>query len=499
MQPLTSSAASWLIEQGEREKARIRSRSSLLEFTRWTTPRWEPSRIHREICDAFDLVARGEVDRLLLLCPPQHGKSTVASRRVPAYLLGLHPHWEVICASATSPLAEEFGGAVRDCIASPEYRSLFPHVKLSQDTTAKGRWTTTEGGGYHAVGVGSALMGRGAEIAIIDDPFATWEDAQSPSAQQRVWQWYTGTFYNRVRPGGAIVVIQHRMHVTDLVGRLLEAEGKGGDRWHVVKLAADLDDPPWPERYDRAALERIRMNTDSRQWSALYMQEPVPAGGGEFKRDWVEWYGDDPETVGTGTNKYILVDPASGRRKDKDNDFTSMWVVGLGADGNYYVLDLVRDKLSLTERGAELMRLHRKWKPLEVRYEHVGMQADIEYIRTLQNQQNYRFSIVEVKAVIEKDTRIRRLIPLFERRKVWFPMTIHRTLHDGVTRNLVDVFVEDELLPFPGSRHDDALDALSRIVEPDLSLVWPRQVDDDRDKRERYVAKRKQAGAWAAL
>jgi predicted phage terminase large subunit-like protein len=241
------------------------------------------------------------------------------------------------------------------------------------------------------------------------------------------------------------------------------------------------------------------MNTDSRQWGALYMQEPVPAGGGEFKRDWLEWYSDDPDSISAGTNRYILVDPASGRRKDKDNDYTSMWVVGLGTDGNYYVLDLVRDKLSLTERGAELMRLHRKWKPIDTRYEHVGMQGDIEYIRTLQNQQNYRFSITEVKATIEKDTRIRRLIPLFERRKVWLPMSIHRTLHDGVTRNLIDVFIEEELLAFPGSRHDDALDALSRLVEPDLSLVWPRQVEDDREQRERYKAKRKSAGAWAAL
>jgi predicted phage terminase large subunit-like protein len=444
-------------------------------------------------------VARGEVDRLLLLCPPQHGKSTVASRRVPAYMLGLHPHWEVICASATSPLAEEFGGAVRDCIASAEYRSLFPQVKLSQDTTAKGRWTTTEGGGYHAVGVGSALMGRGAEVGIIDDPFATWEDAQSASSQQRVIAWYQGTFYNRIRPGGAIVVIQHRMHVGDLVGRLLDAEAKGGDRWHVVKLAADLDDPPWPERYDRAALDRIRMNTDARQWNALYMQEPITPGGGEFKRDWLEWYEDAPDKLRDGMNVYILVDPASGRRKDKDNDYTSMWVIGCAADRNYYVLDLVRDKLTLTERGRELMRLHRKWKPYQVRYEHVGMQGDIEYVRELQRQQNYRFSITEVGGSTEKDTRIRRLIPLFEHRRVWFPQSLSRTMHDGVSRNLVEQFVEEELLAFPGPKHDDALDALARIAEPDMPIVWPKGADEDEESRDRYRRKPTQRSSWAAV
>lgn len=241
------------------------------------------------------------------------------------------------------------------------------------------------------------------------------------------------------------------------------------------------------------------MNTDSRQWSALYMQEPVMPGGGEFKRDWVQYYDDTPDEISPTTNRYILVDPASGRRKDRDNDYTSMWVVGLGQDGNYYVLDMVRDKLTLTERGRELIRLHRKWKPMEVRYEHVGMQADIEYMRELQRQQTYRFAITEVKATVEKDTRIRRLIPLFEHRKVSFPTSMHRTMHDGITRNMVEQFVEEELLAFPGSKHDDALDALARIVEPDLSLVWPRAFEDDREQRQRYEAKRRTAGAWAAV
>jgi predicted phage terminase large subunit-like protein len=458
-----------------------------------------PGKIHRAICEAFDAVARGEVDRLLLLCPPQHGKSTVASRRVPAYLLGLHPHWEVICASATSPLAEEFGGAVRDCIASAEYRNLFPGVRLSQDTTAKGRWTTTEHGGYHAVGVGSALMGRGAEIGIIDDPFATWEDAQSPGAQQRVWQWYQGTFYNRIRPGGAIVVIQHRMHVNDLVGRLLDEQAKGGDKWHVVKLAADVDDPPWPERYDRAALERIKLNTDSRMWSSLYMQQPVAPGGGEFKRDWIERYDGPGDKLGGQMNRYLLVDPASGRRKDKDNDFTSIWVIGCAEDRNYYALDFVRDKLTLTERAAEVMRLHRKWKPYQVRYEHVGMQGDIEHLREVQRQQNYRYSITECgTGGVEKDTRIRRLLPLFEHRRMYFPTSIHRTLHDGQTRDILEDFIEQELLAFPGPRHDDGLDSLARIAEPDMPIIWPKGAEET-EKKDRYARQNRKTSAWAAV
>src|SRR5512139_2900112 len=148
--PTLNSPQSWL-KAAELLQRRSAARQQLKAFVQWTTPRWTSGPIHDQICTAFDRVARGEVDRLLLLCPPQHGKSTIASRRVPAFLLGTRPHWEVICASATKPLAEEFGAAVRNCVDSREYRSLFPSVKLSEDTTAKGRWTTSEGGGYHAV------------------------------------------------------------------------------------------------------------------------------------------------------------------------------------------------------------------------------------------------------------------------------------------------------------------------------------------------------------
>jgi len=435
----------------------------------------------------------------MLLCPPQHGKSTIASKRIPAYILGRRPDWEFVSASATKPLAEEFGAAVRNCIASDEYRKLYPHIRLAEDTNAKGRWATSEGGGYHAVGIDSALMGRGGQIGLVDDPFATWEAAQSPAEQRRVWDWYRGTFYNRIRPGGAIVIIQHRMHVSDLVGRLLDEQSKGGDKWHVVELPADIDNPPWPARYDADALRRIKMNTDARQWSALYMQKPVPAGGGEFKRSMLEFYDDMPDDVAHNTNRYILVDPSSGRRKDKNNDYSSFWCIGAAEDRNFYVLDYVRDKLTLTERGQLMMQMHRKWKPYQVRYEHVGMQADIEYIRELQRQQNYRFAINEVGGTIEKDTRIRRLLPIFEHHRMWLPNTIYRTCHDGVTRNLIEQFIEEELLPFPGGRHDDSIDGLSRIAEPDMPIVWPREPSGEQSK-DRYRNKRTSTGsAWAAV
>jgi hypothetical protein len=275
------------------------------KFTEYTTPRWTASKIHRIVCEQLDRVARREIDRLMLLCPPQHGKSSIASKRFPALMLGRDPTIDVISASATGTLAEGFGREVRNTVDSPEYRRLFPATTLAEDSQAKGLWNTSAGGSYYAVGFGGALLGRGGDGGVIDDPFATWEEAQSEIARDRAWNWYQGTFYNRIRPGGWIILIQHRMHESDVAGRLIEKQKAGGDRWEIVELPALLDDPPWPERYDRAALERIKANTSPMQWSSLYLQNPVPEQGTFFQREWFWFY--DPAKRIAG-NRYTTAD-----------------------------------------------------------------------------------------------------------------------------------------------------------------------------------------------
>lgn len=271
----------------------------------------------------------------MLLLPPQHGKSTIASRRYPAFALGKDASHDVISASATHELAEDFGRDVRNCISSPETRVLFPELKLAEDSQAKGKWSTAAGGSYYATGIGGSLFGRGATRAIIDDPFASWEDAQSELSRSRVWEWYTGTLYNRVRPGGAIVLIQHRMHEADLAGRLIEQMKAGKDRWEIIELKAidDAGNALWPERYDVAALERIRTNTHALKWSSLYQQNPLPAEGIFFRREWFEFY--DPRTVGK-CHKYMSTDFAV---TEGAGDYTEIATHGYANGTLYLALD----------------------------------------------------------------------------------------------------------------------------------------------------------------
>ena len=75
---------------------------------------------------------------------------------------------------------------------------------------------------------------------------------------------------------------------------------------------------------------------------------------------------------------------------------------------------------------------------------------------------------------IDKRSRIRKLIPDFENRRWYLPEEIKYTTVKGERTELVQQFIDDELMGFPQvMRHDDMLDALARIYEPDLHASFP--------------------------
>lgn len=210
-----------------------------------------------------------------------------------------------------------------------------------------------------------------------------------------------------------------------------------------------------------------------------------------FKREWLRHYVNANDSR---MNKYLLVDPASAKKKG--SDYTTIWCVGLGTDGNYYCLDMVRDRLSLTERAERLFALHRLHKPIETRYETYGMQADIEHIKSRQEIENYRFDITPVGGQTKKSDRIGRLIPIFEQGKMYLPEKFYVTDSQKTSVNLVRSFIEEEYMAFPVGIHDDMLDSLSRIAEPNLNLVWPKEKRNEIPKS--FVQHFKSESSWMA-
>lgn len=225
--------------------------------------------------------------------PPRHGKSEIASRRFPAWYIGRNPTKQIICASYSAELATDFGREVRNIVASAEFGSLFD-VQLSPDSQSADRWHTTQGGVYVAAGIGGSLTGRGAHIALIDDPVKDQLDADSERKRATTWDWYASVLRTRLMPRGAIVLIQTRWNEDDLAGRILN--GPEGKRFNVLSLPAiDASGKAlWPEAYPLEELEQIRA-IDSRKFSALFQQNPTPDEGTFFKREWFEFV--DPKKV----------------------------------------------------------------------------------------------------------------------------------------------------------------------------------------------------------
>jgi predicted phage terminase large subunit-like protein len=282
-------------------------------------------------------------------------------------------------------------------------------------------------------------------------------------------EWYCGTFYGH---GDTYTQIADRGYGLRLYPcyEIDEEKTERDPRSNrPVKLAWHMDRPVL---YTAEHLSREAQKMGPRTFG-IQMLCDVSAGlHFGFNRKDVRYYEKEPWQERHGKPRVILVDPAN--EKKKGSAYTSMWVIGLGSDGNFYVLDMVRDKLNLTERARALFRLHRQWKPVQVRYERYGLQADVQHIEYLQEQQGYRFAITEVGGHTRKDDRIARLLPLFTANRVWFPEKgIHYVNAEKVRENLVDTFMNDEFLVWPNGVYRDMLDSLARLEEPELPLPWP--------------------------
>jgi phage terminase large subunit-like protein len=197
-----------------------------------------------------------------------------------------------------------------------------------------------------------------------------------------------------------------------------------------------------------------------------------------FKEDWLRHYrGLEIEVTG---NIYIVMDPANAKKKD--SDYTAGWVVEACADQKVRIRDILRDRLNLMERTQWLMGMHRKYtkmghKPLAVGYEKYGKDTDIDHIEYIQEQDTYQFDITPLGGAMAKEDRIRLLIPDFEQGNLLLPTEYNQVNYEGRREDLVQVFVDDEYLAFPIMDHDDMLDGLARIKDPDMDLTFPMPDD----------------------
>ena len=240
----------------QRELAsRVLARRRLMPFIQRMNPKYLAGWVHEDICRRLErfseAVAEGKSPRLMLLMPPRHGKSEIASKNFPAWHLGRYPDHEFIACSYNLSLAMGFSRKVKQLIDDPAYQSVFTDTRLDPNNSSTEEWGVhNHRGGYVAAGIGGPITGKGAHVLVIDDPVKNAEEADSADGREKTWEWYLSTAYSRLAPGGGVLVIQTWWHDDDLAGRLQNMMKLGSDEDHidqfeVVKYPALAEQDEW--------------------------------------------------------------------------------------------------------------------------------------------------------------------------------------------------------------------------------------------------------------
>lgn len=449
------------------------------------------------IAEHLEAVYRNEIRRIIINVPPRTLKSFSVAEAFPAWVLGKQPQSKFITTGVTHEIAENRAVGCKMIMQSQYYKRLFPATVINPDFNRRSHYETTMRGQYYAAGITGTITSIGCDYFIVDDPVKP-DEALSDTMRGATLRAMSNTVFSRDDDprGGRFIMIMQRVHQNDPSGHFLEVIGPGCVHLKLPAIASqpiriDLGARHWemangdllfPARLTQEELEFKRTVLGDYNFAGQYLQEPVPLGGGEFRDDWVQYYGNG-ETVPRKMNVCIIVDPSAGedtnRKRKKLSDFTAMMVIGFAPDNNKYLLDIIRDRLNPTERVDTLFMLHSKWNDIcgrapKVGYERYGMMTDTHYIKEKMALDNYRFPLIELGGQVSKEERIRRLIPDMQRGNWFFPDRINYCDKDGRTWDLVHELVYSEMPNFPRSRYDDMMDALSRVYEPEMNMVFPK-------------------------
>jgi predicted phage terminase large subunit-like protein len=440
----------------EQLKTRKGAQDYFMPFVNEMWPTFISGRHHAIMASAFERVANGECKRLIINMPPRHTKSEFASYLLPAWFLGKYPNKKVIQTSHTAELAVGFGRKVRNLVDQEAYKEIFPELSLQSDSKAAGRWNTSKGGDYFAIGVGGAVTGKGADLLIIDDPHSEQEAAlaeMNPEVYDKTYEWYTSGPRQRLQPGGAIVVVMTRWSLRDLTARVLKSSAqRGGDEWEVIEFPALMPSgsPLWPEFWSKEELSSLKEELPNGKWMAQYQQQPTSESSAIVKREWwQEWEEDEPPPV-----NFILQSWDTAFEKTNRSDYSACTTWGVfyktGPDGrqqaNIILLNAYRERMEFPTLKQTAVEQYEGWEPDALIVEKKASGSPLIYELRAMGIPVQEYTPTKGN---DKISRLNAVSDLFASGMVWAPST--RWAEEVI----------DEVASFPAGEHDDYVDSVS--------------------------------------
>ena len=409
----------------------------------------------------------------------EHYKSTIITYGLTILDILNDPEITIGIFSHNSAIAQAFLQSIKTTLESnATLKWLFPDILYERPRHQSSLWSVEEGivvkrrsirkePTVGAWGLVDALpTGVHLDVRVYDDVVTEKSVTNPKQIRKTTEQWALST--NLGTQGGRERYVGTRYHLYDTYAEIT----KRGIPARVYPCTSSGD-----ETFENSVLKEPEYLRKKRRDQGIYMfscqmlLNPLADSVQGFKEEWWRtWEGGHT----TNMNKVIIVDPSSGKRRDDktaDNDYTSIWVLGLGGDNNWYLIDGLRDRIGLTTRANTLMALHRKYRPIKVGYEEYGMQADREHVEYVQAQENYRFQITPLAGRMSKPDRIKRLVPIFENRRIYMLPNLIKQDWEGKSVDIMKSLYEEEYSVFPVLAHDDMLDCLSRICDEEIASI----------------------------
>jgi predicted phage terminase large subunit-like protein len=356
------------------------ARNFLIHFVLYTFPQYSIQWFNKLLCEKLDKLYSGEIRRLMIFVPPQHGKTELVSRRFPAYVLGRNPDTKIAVCSYSSDLAAKINRQVQRIIDDPFYKTLFPKTTLNVKhvvTDAKQNYVRNSDefeivgykGGLKAVGVGGPLTGNPVDLAVIDDPVKDAMEGQSSTDRNRKWEWYCDVLSTRLHNESKVLVTMTRWHEDDLAGRILAKESG----WEVVVLpyikeeytypgdARKVGDALWPDKHSVKKAAIMRANSE-RTFVSLMQQRPAPAEGGLFKRTWWRYWKQLPQRI----DRLILVMDCTFKGISTSDYVVAGIFAKSGTDTCF--VDMIRGKWDFPETINQLKTFLRRYPYVQEKY-----------------------------------------------------------------------------------------------------------------------------------
>lgn len=446
------------LELGQRVERSFAPPPSFVEFARQTVP-WDldPWQVH--LCERLGKLDKQKKQRLLISAPPQWGKSIFVSQRLPAWLLGVDPAHRVRLACYNLDHSTKFSKVLINLMRDEQYERLFPTVVLPNQLTQE-EWYTPQRAAlldaqpsFKALGLATGFVGTGADLLIIDDPYASAQEAYSQVVRENVWTFWNDTA--RVRVGsGNVVVMFHRYHEDDLAGRLLEQ-----DDWEVLNYAAVCEDPETDPlgraegeilspRFEQSYIDQQRSESPS-AFLSQFQGRPVAAGGGAIQRSWFKIAA--PSEVPPGLRMGLGVDPAVSSKKTAD--FTVAFPGGVTDEGEFYLFNPYRQRAEWSDTRKNIIGKAVSCGAQIVGIETVAAQK-VMFVDLQGDLARYAIGIVAVPATTDKLARASFWLPIAEQGRMYL-------VDDG--SGWVETFLREAEV-FPRGRHDDQIDGVTCLM-----------------------------------